>query len=58
LLSKIEIFKTNPITFLDQIDEIDNKQIWKKHPAEFLLNTDCNDSDEINTKGLNDGIIY
>lgn len=54
----IELFKTNLISLLDQINEAESEEHHKNIVSKFLDSTYYNGSHYINTKGRNDLVIH
>jgi hypothetical protein len=58
LRADMDLFKTNLITLLDKINEIEREENQKNHVRDFLLNTYYKNSNEVNTKGTQDLVIH
>jgi hypothetical protein len=56
--NEIELFKTNLIGLLDQIDETESEEFHKNLVSDFLKNTWYGATHFINTKGRNDLVIH
>jgi len=58
LRSEIELFKSNLIQLLDNIDEIEREENQKNHIRDFLRDTYYKETNEINTKDTKDLVIH
>ncbi|MEY5047667.1 MAG: hypothetical protein RLZZ175_1026 [Bacteroidota bacterium] len=58
LRADMDLFKTNLITLLNKIDEIEREENQKNHVRDFLLNTYYKNTNEVNTKGTQDLVIH
>ena len=52
--TEIELFKSNLIKLLDEIDEIEREENQKNHIRDFLRDTYYKETNEINTKDTKD----
>jgi len=58
LRSEIELFKSNLIRLLNNIDEIEREENQKNHIRDFLRDTYYKETNEINTKDTKDLVIH
>jgi len=56
--TEIELFKSNLIKLLDEIDEIEREENQKNHIRDFLRDTYYKETNEINTKDTKDLVIH
>ncbi|WP_209333030.1 DUF7149 domain-containing protein, partial [Lunatimonas salinarum] len=56
--AQIEVFKSNLIRLLDQINEAESEEFHKNLVADFLKRTYYEPDFSINTKGRNDLVIH
>ena len=58
LRSEIDLFKSNLITLLSKINEVEREENQKNHIRDFLRDTYYKGINEINTKGTQDLVIH